>query len=116
MQLLKKADLNRNDLHKYHSVSNLPFISKICEWIDAMRLRAHLAFNNINTKFQFADKQFHCTETALLRIINDLLTEMNNHEVSILLLLDLSSTFDTLDHDILINRLHDYAGVDGMAL
>ena len=78
-----------------------------------MCLRAHLAFSNINTKFQSAYKQFHCTETALLRIINDLLTVtgMDNHEVSILLLLELSSALDTLDHDILINRLHDYAGV-----
>ena len=83
-----------------------------------MRLWAHLAFNNINTKFQSAYKQFHCTETALLHIINDLLTVtgMDNHEVSILLLLDFSSAFDTLDHDILINRLHDDAGVGGIAL
>ena len=81
-----------------------------------MHLRAHLACNNINTNFQCAYKQFHCIETTLLRVLNDLLTGMNDHEVSILLLLDLSSAFDTLNHDILINRLHDYAGVGEIAL
>ena len=69
--LLKKTGLNTNDLHNYRHVSNLPFISKICERIVAMCQRPHLAFNNINKNFQSAYKQFLCMKTALLHVIND---------------------------------------------
>ena len=53
---------------------------------------------------------------TLFELVYELLDGMNKHQVSILLLSDLTSSFDTLDHDIWINRLHDYAGVGGIAL
>ena len=65
-----------------------------------MRLASHLAVNGINVKFQSAYKAFHSTETALLHVINDLLLSLNRQDVSILILLDLSAAFDTLDHNI----------------
>ena len=61
-------------------------------------------------------RAFHSTETALLHVINDLLLSLDRQDVSILILLDLSASFDTLDHNILLSRLHDYAGVSGIAL
>ena len=56
------------------------------------------------------------TETALLRIQNDLLTAVENKKVSALVLLDLSAAFDTIDHDILLYRLEHYFGLSGKAL
>ena len=53
----------------------------------------------------------HSTETALLRVQNDILTSMDNQRVTMLLLLDLSAALDTVSHSILIRRLKDRIGV-----
>ena len=72
--------------------------------------------NNLNESFQSAYKQYHSTETALIRVHNDILTAIDNRRTVILLLLDLSAAFDTVDHDILLFRLQQRFGVTGMPL
>ena len=81
-----------------------------------MQLTNHLTSNLLTHKFQSAYRVGHCTETALLRIVNDILTASNASQVSILTLLDLSAAFDTIDHSILLCRLEQYFGVFGLAL
>ena len=61
-------------------------------------------------------RKHHSTETALLKVKNDLLMAMNRQHVSLLVLLDLSSAFDTLDHQILLNTLQAKFGIQGNAL
>ena len=61
--------------------------------------------------FQSACRSRRNTETALLRVFNDLLTGSDSDHVSILTLLDLSAAFDTTDHDLLLNRLRDVFGI-----
>ena len=58
----------------------------------------------------------HNTETALVKIINDLLICADQKKVSILVLLDLSAAFDTIDHSILLDRLKYDFGFDGIVL
>ena len=48
----------------------------------------------------------HSTETALLKVVNDLVLSLNKSNISVLALLDFSSAFDTIDHPILVHRLH----------
>ena len=48
----------------------------------------------------------HSTETALLKVVNDLFLSLNEGNISVLTLLDFSSAFDTIDHTILVHRLH----------
>ncbi len=52
----------------------------------------------------------------LLKITNDLLLAQTKGCISLLVLLDLSAAFDTIDHDILIDRLQNYTGIQGQAL
>ena len=65
---------------------------------------------------QSSYRQFHSTETALLKVHNDILLKMDQQEVTLLVLLDLSAAFDTIDHEILIDTLELEFGVIGNAL
>ena len=56
------------------------------------------------------------TETALLRVVNDILMKMNSQEVTLLVMLDLSAAFDTVNHDILTKRLHEELRIADLAL
>ena len=84
-------------------VSNLQFVSKITE-------RA------ANYTPMSAYRKSHSTETALVKIVNDILLDMNRQHVSLLVLLDLSAAFDTVHHIILLRRLETSFGVTGDAL
>ena len=96
--LLKKTSLDHNTLKNYHPISNLPFLSKIPEKVILHKLLAHLQENSLCNPFQSAYRTGHSTETALLRVVNDLLNAMDEDKISVLVLLDLSDAFDTTVH------------------
>ena len=77
-----------------------------------MRLTNYLCDNDRNESLQSAYKKHHSCETALLRVQNDILKAINDKQCVILLLLDLSAAFDTVDHKILedvsINNEYEY--------
>ena len=75
-----------------------------------------LMTNQLDATFQSAYKEFHSFETALLRVQNDILRSLDQNKSVILLLLDLSAPFDTVDHAILISRLSKRFWVKGTAL
>ena len=80
----------------------------IYPWCSAGALRARSsAINKINPSetFQSAYKQYHSTETALIRVHNDILLAIDNCRTVILLVLDPTAAFDPVDHDILLSRL-----------
>uniref|UniRef100_A0A669ESL6 Reverse transcriptase domain-containing protein n=1 Tax=Oreochromis niloticus TaxID=8128 RepID=A0A669ESL6_ORENI len=72
--------------------------------------------HNILDKFQSGFRKLHSTETALLKVTNDLLMAADRGDCSVLVLLDLSSAFDTVDHQILIHRLNLMVGISGSVL
>ena len=65
---------------------------------------------------QSAYRKGHSTETTLLKIQNDILLNMDKQNVTLLVFLDLSAAFDTVDHDILISRLQSSFGIKGNVL
>ena len=97
---LKKNSLDPNVLKHFKPVSNLPFVSH----------------NNIWHSFQSAYRRKHSTETALLRVLNDLLTASDSDSISILTLLDLIAAFDTIDLSILLTRLESTFDIRDLAL
>ena len=114
--LLKKPSLSTDDLNNFRPISNLNFISKILEKVVASRIQSHLSSNSLSSSFQSAYRIFHSTETTLLKIHNDLILAMDRGEVTSLILLDLSAAFDTVDHSILLTRLQNWFGLDGLSL
>ena len=58
----------------------------------------------------------HSTESALLKVLNDVLLACDSGNCVALVLLDLTAAFDTVDHNILISRLKKWVGVTGVAL
>ena len=67
---------------------------------------SHISFNNnLSEVLQSAYKPYHSTETALLKVLTDILHFIDQKKVCLISLLDLSAAFDTIDHDILITRI-----------
>ena len=114
--LLKKSDLDQDIFKNFRPISNLSFISKLIERLVAIQIIDHFRLNNIMEKFQSAYRAFHSTETALLRVQNDLLKAVDTHGGAILVLLDLSAAFDTIDHATLLRALESQCGIIGTAL
>ena len=81
-----------------------------------LQVFSHLNSQYLTRNFQSAHHPGHSTETALLKVVNDLLTAMDTGKVSVLTLLDLSAAYDTIDRDIFLHRLEHLFGFQGTAL
>ena len=114
--LLKKPSLDPSDPQNFRPISKLPFLSKILEKVVFQQLSSHLKNCNILDKFQSGFRALHSTESALLKVFNDILLTVDSGSCAVLLLLDLSAAFDTIDHNILLARLHDKVGLRGSVL
>ena len=91
-------------------------MSKIVEKVVAVRFSKYLSDNDLNEQMQSAYRPNHSTETALRRVRNDLLCILDERKAAILVLLDLSAAFDTIDHTIMLTRLRDRFGITATCL
>ena len=114
--LLKKSNLDPCVFQNYRPISNVPFLGKILEKVVYQQLHAYLSHSNLFDIHQTGFKVKHSTETALVKVVNDLKINSDNRKVSILVLLDLSAAFDTVDLTILVHRLEHCLGIRGIIL
>ena len=114
--ILKKPSLDPNCLDSYRPITILPFFSKILEKIVSSQISSHLLAAGVDHPLQSGFKAGCSSETALLRVSHDLRMAADAGKVSLLVLLDLSAAFDTVDHSTLLGRLRDLVGLSGSAL
>jgi len=113
--LLKKKNLDASQPKNFRPVSNLCYLSKLLETVVQQQLQQFLNEHDAMPSHQSAYRKFHSTETALLKLYNDLLVATDHGQVSGLCLLDLTAAFDTVDHELLLSRLERTFGVQGQA-
>ena len=113
--LLKKPGLELLE-RNYRPVSNLAYVSKLMEHVVATQLVNHINRHGLMEAHQLAYCPFHSTETALLKVKSDVIGALEKQEVACLILLDLSTAFNTIDHDILLGRLKSRFAVTGKTL
>ena len=105
-----------NDLYNYRLISNLCFIAKILEKLVLSQVSSYLNSHNHHNTCQSAYRPGHSSEAALLKVFNGLFLSLSEGNISVLALLDFSSAFDSIDHPILVHRLHTDFGLTDTVL
>ena len=98
----------------YRPISLLPSINKLLEKIIEKRIRNFLVEKNILYEYQFGFRTGYSTSQALMEIINNIYTHLDNGQHILGVYLDLKKAFDTVDHSILLTKLHHY-GIRGLS-
>ena len=113
---LKKFNSDPESLKEYRPISNLSFVSKLVERVALDQLNDYLDANSLFCSAQSGYRPHHSCETLMVRMTDDIIGEMNQKNCIALLLLNLSAAFDTIDHQVLIDKLFQQYGITGSAL
>jgi hypothetical protein len=114
--LLKKPGLDEDSPANYRPISNLNNISKLLERLFLARFQPHVVGSHNFNNLQSAYRPHHSTETALLLTLDSIYTAADKSQPTLLVSLDLSAAFDTIDHSVLLSRLNTSFGVCGATL
>ena len=114
--LLKRQGLEAGEPANYRPISNLNTISKILERLVLKRITSHVNSSLSLDRLQSAYRQYHSTETTLLKVTDDIYEAFNDGRSTLLVALDQSAAFDCIDHDTMLRRLQYTFGLDGAAL
>lgn len=98
---------DKNDRNNYRAISKLSCLAKILESLVNNQLKSFLSSNSVLNPHQSGFRAKHSTVTATTLVINDIITAVNKGQYCAALFVDLSKAFDTVDHALLLQRLHD---------
>ena len=91
-------------------------MSKLLERLVCKQLMTYLKDNTLLPDLQSGFRAHHSTETAVLKVMSDILLALDSGSLALLTLLDLSAAFDSVDHVTLLSRLHKSYGLDDVVL
>jgi len=113
--MVKKPGMDTTDVSSYRPISNLPVLSKLLERLVVRQLMDYLQSADLLPANQSGFTPGHSTETAVLRVLSDILLAVDRGDVAALILLDLSAAFHTVDYEILLQRLQTTYGISDVA-
>ena len=114
--VLKCHSSDPEELKNYRPISNTPFVAKMIEKTVLLQLNKYLYDNKLCSVTQSAYKEGHSCETALLDLVNDVQSSIHECKIVVILMLDLSAAFDTIDHETLLHRLRNKFRIAGVPL
>ena len=114
--ILKKHNLDFEILNNFRPITNIEFISKIIEKVVLNRLNQHMNANNLHTSEQCGYKKGHSTEHVILEIVDEVLIGFEKGTATLVVLLDVSAAFDTVDKEKLMTILENEIYIKGKAL
>ena len=114
--ILKALQLDNEVFKNFRPVSLLSFISKLTERVVHNRINSYLSSNDLQVPSQFGYKRHHSCETFLLKLIDDILVTIDRKLGVVVLMIDLSAAFDTVDHTVLLHILQSKFHITGTAL
>ena len=103
-------------MNNYRPVSNLCITAKLLQKLVLSQVSSYLNSHNLCNTCQSAYRPGHSTETDLLKVVNNLFLSLNRGNISVQALLEYFSAFDTIDHSILVHRLHTDFGFTATVL
>ena len=111
-----ESAIDFDEMKNYRPVTNLQLLGKMIERVVGIRLDDHMDLNKLHSSKQYAYKSEHSAEMLMTKVTNDLLIACDRKTPTLVMFLDLSAAFDTVDQDKLLQILHDDIGVRGVAL
>ena len=114
--LIKSRDMDSEVFNNFRPVSSLAFLSKVIEKAALKQISQHLVINRLIPINQSAYLRNHSCETALCKLTNDIQKMLHAKKMVLLVKLDLSAAFDTVDHAVLIQLLENKFGISGSVL
>jgi len=111
--ILKKTDMDPADTKSYRQISNLSVLSKLLERLVSKQLMTYLKDNSLLPDRQSAYLAHHSKETAVVKVLADILLAVDTGNLAVLTLLDLSAAFDSVDHETLLRRLQRHTVLVG---
>ena len=114
--LIKKAGLDAEAKKNFRPVNDLLFMSKLVERCADEQVDSHMTSHNLHENSQFAYKQHHNTELMMLGVTDEVLRGFDENQATVIIFLDLSAAFDTIDVDKLLEIMYEEIGLGGTVL
>ena len=108
--------IDTDEFKNYRPINNIVFLSKLIERVVASRVNEHMVANNLYIDNQHGYRKHHSTETLLVKLLDELLIACDKKIPSVLILLDLSAAFDTVDLNKMLYIFKYDIGIDRPAL